>query len=80
MSDMIRDRVLEEALAEIPQKGFSEGVLSAAGARAGISKRELQDAFPAGPEVSSRRSPIGPIAAWRSNWPSSLPSSACAIA
>jgi ubiquinone biosynthesis protein COQ9 len=49
MSDMIRDRVLEEALPEIPQSGFSQAVLSAAGARAGISKRELQDAFPDGP-------------------------------
>ena len=49
MSDMVRDRVLVEALTEIPQSGFSQAALFAAGARAGISKRELQDAFPDGP-------------------------------
>jgi len=49
MSDIVRERVLLEALPEIPQSGFSQAALSAAGARAGISKRELQDAFPDGP-------------------------------
>jgi len=49
MSDAIRDRVLIEALGEIPQDGFSEMTLANAAARAGIAKRELQDAFPKGP-------------------------------
>ena len=49
MSDAIRDRVLIEALGDIPQDGFSEMTLANAAARAGIAKRELQDAFPKGP-------------------------------
>lgn len=49
MSNTIRDRVLAEALAEIPESGFSRVALSTAVTRAGISKRELQDAFPQGP-------------------------------
>ena len=49
MSDAIRDRVLIEALGEIPQDGFSEMTLANAATRAGIGKRELQDAFPKGP-------------------------------
>ena len=49
MSDPIRERVLMEALAEIPESGFSEAALAAAAARAGVGKRELQDAFPKGP-------------------------------
>ena len=49
MSDAIRDRVLIEALGEIPQDGFSEMTLANAATRAGIAKRELQDAFPKGP-------------------------------
>jgi len=49
MSDAIRERVLIEALGEIPQDGFSEMTLANAATRAGIAKRELQDAFPKGP-------------------------------
>src|SRR5258706_8141389 len=49
MSDAIRDRVLIEALGEIPQDGFSEMTLANAATRAEIGKRELQEAFPKGP-------------------------------
>jgi ubiquinone biosynthesis protein COQ9 len=49
MTDLVRDRVLTEALAEIPQTGFSQGTLGAAAVKAGISPRELRDAFPNGP-------------------------------
>ena len=48
MSDAIQELVLMEALLEIPETGFSEATLAAAGARAGVGKRELQDAFPKG--------------------------------
>src|SRR2546423_14924321 len=48
MSDPVRELVLMEALAEIPESGFSESTLAAAAARAGVGKRELQDAFPKG--------------------------------
>jgi len=48
MSDAIRELVLLEALAEIPENGFSETTLANAAARAGVGKRELQDAFPKG--------------------------------
>jgi len=48
MSDMIRDRVLAEALPHIPETGFSDATLTAAAERTGVSKRELQDAFPQG--------------------------------
>src|SRR5258705_1652740 len=48
MSDAIQELVLMEALGEIPESGFSETTLSNAGARAGVGKRELQDAFPKG--------------------------------
>lgn len=48
MSDAIRERVLMEALVEIPESGFSEMTLTNAAARAGVSKREMQDAFPQG--------------------------------
>ena len=49
MTDTIRERILLEALTEIPVTGFSDSTLSEAAARAGISKREVQDAFPQGP-------------------------------
>ena len=49
MTDAIRERVLIEALGEIPQDGFSEMMLANAATRAGIGKRELQEAFPKGP-------------------------------
>lgn len=49
MSDVVRDRVLIEALADIPQTGFSQETLASAASRAGISRRELNDAFPNGP-------------------------------
>ncbi len=49
MSDSLRERVLAEALAEIPRTGLSHATLEAAAQRAGISKREMQDAFPQGP-------------------------------
>ncbi len=49
MTDLVRDRVLSEALPEIPQTGFSQETLAAAAEKAGISRRELHDAFPGGP-------------------------------
>lgn len=49
MTDTVRERVLLEALTEIPVSGFSEATLTEAGRRAGVSKREVQDAFPQGP-------------------------------
>jgi ubiquinone biosynthesis protein COQ9 len=49
VSDLLRDRVLMAALAEIPQEGFSDAVLARAGAEAGASKRDMLDAFPQGP-------------------------------
>ena len=48
MKNSVRDRVLEEALAEIPENGFTEDVLASAATRVGISKRERMDAFPNG--------------------------------
>jgi ubiquinone biosynthesis protein COQ9 len=48
MSDAIRERVLAEALPDIPEKGFSGAVLADAADRLGLSKRELQDSFPKG--------------------------------
>src|SRR5882672_11194718 len=48
MSEAIRELVLLEALAEIPENGFSETTLANAATRAGVAKRELQDAFPKG--------------------------------
>ena len=50
MSDSSRDRVLMEALGEVPNKGFSDAILTAAAERAGVGKREMLDAFPRGPE------------------------------
>ena len=49
MTDTVRERILLEALTEIPVTGFSDSTLAEAAARAGISKREVQDAFPQGP-------------------------------
>ena len=49
MMDTVRERVLLEALTEIPVSGFSDATLSEAARRAGVSKREVQDAFPQGP-------------------------------
>ncbi len=49
MTDLVRDRVLAEALAEIPRTGISQETLVAAAAKAGISRRETNDAFPNGP-------------------------------
>ena len=49
MTDLVRDRILAEALDEIPQTGFSQETLQNAASRAGISRRELNDAFPDGP-------------------------------
>lgn len=48
MSEAIRELVLMEALPEIRESGFSDLTLANAAARAGIGKRELQDAFPKG--------------------------------
>lgn len=48
MSDVIRELVLMEALPEIRESGFSDLTLINAAARAGVGKRELQDAFPKG--------------------------------
>ena len=49
MSDLVRERVLNEALSDIPRTGFSQETLAEAAARAGVSRRELSDAFPNGP-------------------------------
>jgi ubiquinone biosynthesis protein COQ9 len=49
MADSVRDRVLSEALAEIPAEGFSQAVLDRAAERTGVTKRERMDAFPQGP-------------------------------
>jgi ubiquinone biosynthesis protein COQ9 len=49
MTDLVRDRILTEALDDIPQTGFSQETLQNAAARAGVSRRELNDAFPDGP-------------------------------
>ena len=49
MSDTIRDRVLIEALPEIPLTGVSDATLIKAAEKAGIGKRELQVSFPQGP-------------------------------
>src|SRR5882724_279241 len=48
MSDSLRERVLLEALTEVPGHGFSDTVLARAGEKAGASKREMLDAFPRG--------------------------------
>src|SRR5579884_971051 len=48
MTDLVRDRILAEALPDIPHTGFSQETLANAAARAGISRRELTDAFPNG--------------------------------
>jgi ubiquinone biosynthesis protein COQ9 len=49
MSEAIREKLLMEALADIPESGFSDMTLTNAAVRAGVGKRELQDAFPKGP-------------------------------
>src|SRR4051812_23484422 len=48
MTDPVRDRVLVEALPDIAMSGFTETVLQDAAERAGLSKREILDAFPNG--------------------------------
>ena len=48
MSDSLRDRVLLEALAEVPGCGYSDAVLGRAAERAGLTKREILDTFPRG--------------------------------
>ena len=49
MTDTLRERILLEALTEIPVTGFTDAALSNAAARTGLSKREILDAFPHGP-------------------------------
>lgn len=49
MTDLVRDRILAEALGDVPETGFSQETLHNAAARAGVSRRELNDAFPDGP-------------------------------
>jgi ubiquinone biosynthesis protein COQ9 len=49
MSDIIRDRVLAEALPQIPVTGVSDATLARAAEKAGVTKRELADSFPQGP-------------------------------
>jgi ubiquinone biosynthesis protein COQ9 len=49
MSDSVRDRVLTQALHEIPKHGFSDAMLAGAAERAGVTTREMLDAFPHGP-------------------------------
>jgi ubiquinone biosynthesis protein COQ9 len=49
MSDTARDRILLEALREIPAHGFSDATLNLAAERAGVDKRTLKDSFPNGP-------------------------------
>lgn len=48
MTDLVRDRILAEALPDVPHTGFSQETLANAAARAGVSRRELNDAFPNG--------------------------------
>lgn len=48
MSDLVRDKILAEALPEIPHTGFSQETLANAAAKAGVSRRSLNDAFPGG--------------------------------
>jgi ubiquinone biosynthesis protein COQ9 len=50
MSNTLRDRVLAEALSDIPATGISDATLAAAAERAGAGKQELKEAFPHGPE------------------------------
>lgn len=49
MSEDLRERILAEALPQIPKTGISEATLQAAGAKAGIESAELKAAFPNGP-------------------------------
>ena len=49
MSDAIRDRMLAQALLEIPLTGVSDASLAVAAEKTGVSKREAADAFPLGP-------------------------------
>ena len=49
MSDTVRDRVMAEALPEIPKTGISDVTLSNAAEKAGVTKRQLADSFPKGP-------------------------------
>ena len=49
MSEDLRERILAEALPQIPKTGISEATLQAAGAKAGIKSAELKAAFPNGP-------------------------------
>ena len=48
MIDAIRERILLEALTEIPVTGFTASTPFEAASRIGIAKREVQDAFPQG--------------------------------
>jgi ubiquinone biosynthesis protein COQ9 len=45
MSDPVRDKVLAEALPEVAAHGFTDRVLREAAERAGVTKRERDDAF-----------------------------------
>jgi ubiquinone biosynthesis protein COQ9 len=49
MSDNLRDRILMEALADVPYGGFSQPVLNRAAEKLGVSHAELKSAFPNGP-------------------------------
>lgn len=59
MSQTLRDRILAEALKEIPFNGLSEATLAAAAKEAGASVQELRTLFPHGPaslaEIFSHR-------------------------
>jgi ubiquinone biosynthesis protein COQ9 len=48
MTDPVRDNVLNEALPEIAEHGFTDRVLNEAAERAGLTKRELKNTFPHG--------------------------------
>jgi ubiquinone biosynthesis protein COQ9 len=48
VTDPVRDKVLVQALTDIPETGFSDATLAAAAMRTNVTKRELNDAFPQG--------------------------------
>lgn len=48
-SEHLRDRLLMQALSDVPYGGFSQAVLNRAAEKAGVSPAELKTAFPNGP-------------------------------
>jgi ubiquinone biosynthesis protein COQ9 len=49
MSNDLRDRILTEALGDVPYGGFSQAVLNRAAEKLGVAQPELKAAFPNGP-------------------------------